>query len=67
MALNIDTLTLGPMCRTKGMTLHVRVSLSFAIRTRIACWLIGLVGRVINILRDRDPARRAPRLRSGGS
>lgn len=60
MALNIDVLTLGPMCRTKGMTAHVRVSLNFVIRTRIACWLIDLVERVTNTLRDRDTARKVP-------
>ena len=42
MALSIDILTLGPMCRTKGMTAHVRVSLNFVIRTRIACRLIEI-------------------------
>lgn len=60
MVLNIDTLAFGRMCRTKGVTLHVRVSLSCAIRTRIAYWRIGLVGSVINTLRDRDPALRVP-------
>ena len=60
MVLNIDTLTRGRMCRTKGVTLHVRVSLSCAIRTRIACRLIDLVERVTNTLRDRDTARKVP-------
>lgn len=59
MLLNIDRLTFGPMCRTKGIALHVRVSLSCAFCTRIACWRIGLVGRLINTLRDRDLVLRA--------
>lgn len=42
------------------MTAHVRVSLNFVIRTRIACWLIDLVERVTNTLRDRDTARKVP-------
>ena len=32
-----------------GLTLRVRIARSFTIRTRLACWLIGLAGRVINV------------------
>lgn len=32
-----------------GMSLRVTLSRGFTIRTRIACWLIGLAGRVIDV------------------
>lgn len=32
-----------------GLSLCVRVSKSFTIRARLACWLIGLAGRVIDV------------------
>lgn len=33
----------------KGMTLTVRMPRIFTFRTRIACWLLGLAGRVISV------------------
>lgn len=32
-----------------GLSLRVRVPRSFTIRSRLACWLIGLAGRVIDV------------------
>ncbi len=34
---------------TADMTLTDRIPRSFTLRTRIACWLIGLAGRVIDV------------------
>lgn len=42
-------LTLTTKELMQGMQITVRLSRSFTIRTRIACWLIGLAGRVINV------------------
>ena len=32
-----------------GMSLHVRVSRSYTIRTKVAMWLIGMAGRVMDM------------------
>lgn len=32
-----------------GQVLHIRIARSFTLRTRLACWLIGLAGRVIDV------------------
>lgn len=49
MAQGIGKLTLSTKEVMQGLTLTLRMPRSFAIRTRIACWLIGLAGRVINV------------------
>src|SRR5690606_2203774 len=42
----------------KGMPLTVRLPRSFTLRTRIACWLLGLAGRVMDVPCDVEMARR---------
>lgn len=34
---------------TQGLTITVRIPRSFTLRTKVACWLIGLAGRVIDV------------------
>ena len=34
---------------TGGLSLHVRVARSFTIRTRLALWMIGLAGRIMDV------------------
>ncbi len=54
---NIEGCTAHSICNldlpikdiSHGLTLTVREPRSFTIRTRIACWLIGLAGRVIDV------------------
>lgn len=49
MAQGIGKLTLSTKEVMQGLTLTVRLPRSFTIRTRIACWLIGLAGRVMDV------------------
>ena len=49
MAQKTDTLTLDMKDVMRGLTLQLRMPRSFSIRTRIACWLIGLAGRLITV------------------
>ncbi|MCL4068344.1 hypothetical protein M3484_17395 [Pseudomonas sp. GX19020] len=49
MAQNIGKLTISPKEVLQGITLSVRMPRSFTIRTRIACWLLGLAGRVMDV------------------
>ncbi|MFE3839400.1 hypothetical protein [Pseudogemmobacter sonorensis] len=44
-----------------GMVLHLRMPRSFTIRTKLACWLIGLAGRIMTVpceIEMRDDALR---------
>lgn len=34
---------------TGGLVMRVRIARSFSIRIKLACWLIGLAGRVIDV------------------
>ena len=36
----------------QGLRLSVKVARSFTIRTKVACWLIGLAGRVMDVQCD---------------
>ncbi|ARC37885.1 hypothetical protein A6J80_17375 [Paracoccus yeei] len=45
----VDVATLTTKDVANGLSLSVRVSRSFTIRARLACWLIGLAGRVIDV------------------
>ncbi|SEB67643.1 hypothetical protein [Rhodobacter sp. 24-YEA-8] len=49
MAESIGKLTLSTKEVMQGITLSVRMPRSFTIRTRIACWLLGLAGRVMDV------------------
>ncbi|NPD15757.1 hypothetical protein HOY34_11140 [Xinfangfangia sp. D13-10-4-6] len=48
----------------KGHTIIISVPRSFTIRTRIACWLIGLAGRVMDVQCEIE-MRRDGEIRSG--
>lgn len=45
--MNVATLTTKDI--TDGLVLSVRVSRMFGIRMRIAMWLIGIAGRIIDV------------------
>ena len=45
--MNVATLTTKDI--TDGLVLHVRVSRMFGIRMRIATWLIGIAGTIIDV------------------
>ncbi|MCL4065104.1 hypothetical protein M3484_00745 [Pseudomonas sp. GX19020] len=49
MAQNTGKLTLSTKEVMQGFTLTIRMPRGFTIRSRIACWLIGLAGRVMDV------------------
>lgn len=62
MARTADSIDMAAKDVMRGVTLTVRMPRSFTIRTRIACWLIGLAGRVMDVpceieMRDGDEIR----------
>lgn len=73
MASTTGNLTLSTKDVMQGMSLSIRIPRSFTLRTRIACWLIGLAGRVIDVpceieMRSDDEIKVGDtvRLKSGG-
>lgn len=49
MASTIGKIDLSTKDVMQHMTLRVRMPRSFTTRTRIACWLIGMAGRVMDV------------------
>lgn len=46
---DLEMLNLSTKDVMQGLTLTVRMSRSFTIRTKLACWLLGLAGRVMDV------------------
>ena len=46
---DIASLNLSTKDVMQGLTLTVRMPRSFTLRTKVACWLIGLAGRVMDV------------------
>lgn len=44
-----DTVQVAAKDLMTGLTLRVRIPRSFSVRTKVACWLIGLAGRVLTV------------------
>lgn len=45
----IASLKLAHKDVVQGLTLTVRMPRSFSIRTRVACWLLSIAGRVMDV------------------
>lgn len=49
MARTVGSIDLATKDVMQDMTLTVRIPRSFTLRTKLACWLIGLAGRVVDV------------------